>query len=158
MDFLTELDTDALAAHGLGEWPFGFADRVRFNEIDALGHVNNTAYLVWFESLRVSYIQAYGLTSYSADDPQIVVRHQTADYYAPMFQNEPYMLTGRTRLIKPSSLIMDYAVHSGSTLRASGMAVIVSLEQDGKTRRPHRQEAVQRMVEFDGAERVGFAS
>lgn len=157
VDFLKTLDRKALAAEGLGDWPYGFADRVRFNEIDALAHVNNTAYLIWFESLRVNYIQAYGITRYSADDPQIVVRHQTADYLAPMFQNDAYILTGRTRLIKPSSLIMDYAVHSEGITKATGMAVIVSLAADGRTRRPHYPEAVAKIVEIDGAERQGFS-
>jgi acyl-CoA thioester hydrolase len=152
--YLTTLGAAELRAEGIEGYAWGFADRVRFYELDALNHVNNTAFLRWFETARVSYMQDYGLSGYShgPDDPQLVVRRQVADYFAPMFQNESYIVAARTRLVRPSSFIMDYAVHSGGTLRSAGEAVMVSLTQDGKTRRPHRPEAVRAMVERDGAE------
>ena len=156
--YLDHLDAAALTAAGLTGWPFGYRDRVRFHELDALNHVNNVIFLRWFETIRVAYVKAYGLTSYShgADDPQLVVRHASADYLAPMYQDESYLLTARTTLIKPSSFVMDYAVHVEGALRATGKAVVVSLEQDGRTRRPHRPDATRRMIARDGAETAGF--
>lgn len=155
--YLVRLDRKALEAEGIEGFAFGFADRVRFYELDALNHVNNTAFLRWFETARVSYMQDYGLSGYThgPDDPQLVVRHQSADYFAPMHQNESYIVAARTTLIKLSSFIMEYAVFSGGAMRARGEAVMVSLEQDGSTRRVHKPEAVRRMVERDGAERAG---
>ncbi|NNE78896.1 MAG: acyl-CoA thioesterase [Silicimonas sp.] len=125
---------------------------MRFCELDALNHVNNVEYLRWFETIRVRYVQDYGLTSYGVDDPQLVVRRQTADYFQPMFQDDTYILTTRTRLIKASSLIMEYAIHSGGALKAIGEAVVVSLEQDGKTRRAHYPKARAEIIARDGAE------
>ena len=141
-----------LAGGGITGWPYGLADRVRFYELDALNHVNNVAFLRWFESIRVSYVQDYGLSRYKPEDPQLVVRRQCADYLAPMLQNESYIVTARTRLIKASSLLMDYAVYSGGVLKAEGDAVIISVEQDGKTRRTHNAEARARIIAEDGAE------
>ena len=156
--FLETLDATALDRLGLTNWPFGYRDRVRFYELDALNHVNNVVFLRWFETIRVSYLQGYGLTDYTHTDadPELVVRHLSADYLSPMFQGEDYVVTARTRLIKPSSFIMDYAVHAGGTLRATGDAVVVSVELDGKTRRPHKTEALERIVKLDGPEMVGF--
>ncbi len=37
------------------EWPVQWGDQ------DAFGHVNNTAYLRWFESSRIAYLQRLGL-------------------------------------------------------------------------------------------------
>ena len=55
---------------------------------------------------------------------------------------------------------LDVQVHdgeyAGDTLRATGDAVVISLEQDGKTRRAHKPAAVERMLGEDGAERIGF--
>lgn len=157
-DYLTKLDRRALEAMGLDGWAYGFADRVRFHELDALNHVNNVVFLRWFETIRVDYLQDYGLTGYSHtdSDPQIVVRAQSVDYFAPMFKNETYVLTARTKLVKPSSFVMEYGVHAGGAVRCAGSAVIVSLEQDGKTRRPHRPDAVAQMVARDGAETAGI--
>ena len=158
LPFLTTLDAATLTAAGLAGWPYGYRDRVRFYELDALNHVNNVVFLRWFETIRVAYIRDYGISGYShtETDPQLVVRHSTADYFAPMHQNETYVVTAKTTLVKPSSFVMSYAVHSGAALKATGDCVVVSLEQDGKTRRPHRPEAVARMVEIDGAETLGM--
>ena len=150
--FLTELDRAALEAEGIQGWAYGVADRVRFYELDALNHVNNTAYLRWFETIRVAYVQAYGMSSYGPDDPQLVVRHVSADYLAPMFQDEDYIVTARTKLLKPSSFVMDYAVYVGGAIKATGVAVGVSLEADGQTRRAHKPGAIDYIVERDGAE------
>ena len=69
------LDRDALAARGLSA-PFGWADSVRFGELDALGHVNNIVYLAWFETVRMRYLAARGLTAYRPEDPTFVLRRQ----------------------------------------------------------------------------------
>ena len=153
--FLTHLDRDALAALGIQGWSFGYADRVRFGELDALNHVNNTVFLRWFETLRVAYIQNYGFTNYGPGDPMMVVRRVTADYHAPMFQNETYVLTARTRSIKTSSFVMEYGAFVDGTLRASGEAVVISLMDDGKTRRAHLADAVAAVVARDGALQEG---
>ena len=84
--YLTPLDISALRGLGIPEpWVFGQADRVRFYEIDALGHVNNTAYLRWFETVRVGWFSEYGFSDYGPDDPTFVLRAITCDYFAPMF-------------------------------------------------------------------------
>jgi acyl-CoA thioester hydrolase len=155
-DFLTQLDNEALAEAGLSEYSYGYRDRVRFYELDALSHVNNVVFLRWFETIRVAYVQDYSFTNYASGDPMLVVRRVTADFLAPMFQNETYIVAARTSVIKPSSFLMDYAVVAGGTLRATGEAVGISLGEDGQTRRPHRAEAIDAAVARDGAVREGF--
>lgn len=150
--YLNALDRADLEARGIEGWPYGMADQVRFYELDALAHVNNVAYLRWFETLRVRYIQEYGLTAYTEDDPQMVVRAQSADYLAPMFQDQHYVVATRTKLLKSSSMVMEYAVFAEDRITATGEAVVISLQQDGKTRRPHAPEAVQKIIETDAPE------
>ncbi|WP_093975527.1 acyl-CoA thioesterase [Boseongicola aestuarii] len=152
----TLLAPDQLAAAGLSGFAYGYSDKVRFYELDALNHVNNTVFLKWFETIRVNYALARGITTYSHadDDPQLVVRHLSADFLAPMYQNEVYTIAARTRSIKASSLIMEYAVASGGQIKGTGDCVIISLEQDGKTRRAHFPDAVRAMVDLDGAKLV----
>ncbi|MGI9393759.1 MAG: acyl-CoA thioesterase [Boseongicola sp.] len=155
-DFLTYLDADVLADAGLSGFSFGYRDRVRFYELDALNHVNNVVFLRWFENIRVAYFQDYGFSKYNPDDPMLVVRRATADFLAPAHQNDEYIVAARTRAIKPSSFVMDYAVASNGTMWATGEAVVVSVDRDGKTRRPHRNEAIEKVVSRDGAIREGF--
>ena len=157
MKFLTTLDKPALEALGIEGFAYGYADRVRFGELDALNHVNNAVFLRWFETIRVNYLQAYGLSGYgAAGDPQIVVRRVTADYYAPVLRDEIYVITARTRLVKPSSFVMEYGLFVDGQRKASGEAIVVSLPPDGSERQPHREEAVRAMLECDGAASEGF--
>ena len=146
------LDRPALEALGIEGFAYGYADRVRFYELDALNHVNNVVFLKWFETVRVRYVQDYGLSRYGApDDPQLVVRRITGDFFAPMFQDQRYVVATRTTLVKPSSFIMEYGVFVDGEKKAGGEAIGVSLTPDGTARQPHRAEAVKMMIERDGA-------
>ncbi len=157
MNFIKTLDRPALEALGIEGFAYGYADRVRFGELDALNHVNNAVYLRWFENIRVRYVQDYGLTRYGAPgDPQLVVRRVTADYFAPVLQNAEYVLTARTTLVKPSSFVMEYGLFVEGRRVASGEAVGVSLTSDGTARQPHKPEAIRAMVDRDGAATEGM--
>ncbi|MEM9425317.1 MAG: acyl-CoA thioesterase [Pseudomonadota bacterium] len=157
MTYLKTLDRPALTALGIEGFAYGYADRVRFHELDALNHVNNVVFLRWFETIRVRYVVDYGLTSYAADDdPQLVVRRVTADYLAPVLMGQDYVIATRTTLVKPSSFLMDYGLFVEGRQVSSGEAVVVSLTPDGSARQTHRPEAVEAMVARDNAVREGF--
>ena len=153
-DFLKTMDREALEAEGIQGFAYGYRDRVRFYELDALNHVNNVVYLRWFETIRVAYVQDYGFTSYSSpDDAQLVVRRVTADYFAPVLQNQEYVVCARTTLIKTSSFVMEYAVFVGEKKYASGEAVVICLTPDGSGRRTHTPETIRTVLNKDGAEK-----
>ena len=149
LPFLDDLDGPALAAAGIEGWAFGYRDRVRFGELDALNHVNNVAYLRWFETVRVRYLQGTGYYD-AGGGAQSVVRRVTADYRAPITGMPPILLTGRTASVKESSFVMEYAVFT-DRLCATGEAVVVSLGPDGRTRTPLPDAIRRRMIEVDGA-------
>ncbi|NNE88710.1 MAG: acyl-CoA thioesterase [Silicimonas sp.] len=148
------LDRTALETRGISGWAYGLEDRVRFYEIDLVRHVNNISFLRWFEVLRVRYFLDYGLSDYSHSDsdPQLVVRHQTTDFLAPMHMDQRYVVVGRITLLKPTSFVLAAAVFADGMLRAQGETVMISLEQDGKTRRPHKAEAVRKIIKCDAPE------
>ncbi|MHA6267687.1 thioesterase family protein [uncultured Aliiroseovarius sp.] len=153
IQLVTPLDGATLQSVGVpAGWNFGLADRVRFHELDALNHVNNVAYLRWFESLRIPYFQAYGITTYaSEDDPQVVLATNSARYFKPMHLGESYVITGRTISFRSSSFVMEYGCWVDGDLRCSGESVIVCLEQDGKTKRPLSTAVAQTFIDRDGA-------
>ncbi|MGR3513775.1 MAG: acyl-CoA thioesterase [Paracoccaceae bacterium] len=156
-DYLAPLDRSALTALGVDGFAYGYADRVRFHELDALNHVNNTVFLRWFETIRVRYLVDYGLSSYAAaDDPQLVVRRVTADYLSPVLMGQDYVVTARTTLVKPSSFLMEYGLFVETRLVATGEAVVVSLSPDGAARQQHRPAAIEAMVTRDGAQTEGL--
>ncbi len=131
LPFLTPLDAAQLRAAGLPEpWSYGFADRVRFGEIDVLGHVNNAAYLQWFENLRIAYFRDYGLYDLIGSAPKLVLKNIGLDFKAEVKLGDDYILTGRTVEIRRTSFIMQYAVFVRGALTTTGHAVIVNLDDD----------------------------
>ena len=150
--FITPLAQDQIAAAGVpGHWVYGYADRVRFAEIDRLNHVNNLAYLQWFEVLRVRYFVDLGVTQYRDDDSQLVLRGQNATYLAPMHLDEDYLVACRVSEYRNTSFTIDYVCFSENLVKATGQSVIVLLEPDGKTKRVLPDELVSRFREIDGA-------
>lgn len=150
LPYLTPLSTAQLRAHNVPEpWTFGMADRVRFGEIDVLGHVNNAAYLRWFENLRIHYFDAYNVAKYDGAPPKIVLRNIGLDFKAEVKLNDSYILTGRTVAMRVSSFTMEYGVFVKGVLTTSGHAVIVNLNQDN-SKRPLSDALRQTFADRDG--------
>ncbi|MFQ6548089.1 acyl-CoA thioesterase [Aestuariibius sp. 2305UL40-4] len=151
ISYLTPLAEAELRQLGIPEpWTYGRADRTRFGELDALAHINNTAYLRWFETFRIHYFRDYGISNYTPEDPRIVLRRVEVDYLAEMLLEEDYVVVGRTRELRTTSFTMDYAIFSGGTLRCTSSAVLVLLEADG-TKRPLSDAIRQTLIARDGA-------
>lgn len=150
LPFLTPLTSDQISRAGVpGRWSFGYADQVRFAELDALNHVNNVAYLSWFETARVRYFQAWGLSEYRPHDPQIVVRAQTAEYLSPMLRETPYIIATRTIAYRRTSFTMEYICFAQG-VKATGTSVLVTLEHDGVTKRVLPDDLLSKFRDIDG--------
>lgn len=149
--FLTPLDAAALRAADVpAPWCYGMADRVRFGEIDVLGHVNNAAYLRWFENLRIHYFRDYGVAQYGGKPPKIVLKTIGLDFKAEVKLNDEYILTGRTVEVRTSSFTMHYGVFVRGLLTTTGHAVIVNLNDDN-SKRPLPDTLRETFLTRDGA-------
>ena len=152
MKYHTGTYTDDLRAMGIpAPWSYGTADRVRFGEIDALHHVNHTAYLRWFETFRISYLRDYGLSDYGPDSPRIVLKSITAEFIKEMVFGQDYMVTGRTTSFRTTSWVMDYAVWTDQGLQATGSSVLVQLDAATGGKKPLSDEVISTFIARDGA-------
>ena len=135
LPFLTPLFTADLRALNIPEpWAFGMADRVRFGELDVLNHVNNTAYLGWYETLRVAYLEEYGLYEAAGPAPKYVIKTASLDYKAEVKRGASYLNVARTAQIRRTSFSMEYATFVDSQITTTGAAVVVLLNQDNSKR------------------------
>ncbi|MFV2052802.1 acyl-CoA thioesterase [Aliiroseovarius sp. YM-037] len=151
LPYHTPLPADILAAHGVpDDWTFGLANRVQFYELDALNHVNNAVYLRWFESFRLPYLNAYGVSDYGPTAPRLVLRSVSARFHREMGLGQDYIITGRTTRFRNTSFTMEYACWSDG-LCATGDAVIVLMTQDGADRVPLTDAQKQTFKDRDGA-------
>ena len=156
MDYLTPLDAPALRDLGIPEpWTFGIADRVRFGELDAMGHVNNTASLRWFESFRLPFLKARFATDYGQHSPRLVLKQVGVTYNAEILNQDDYIITGRVRSYRRTSFVMDYAVwllRETPIEAVTAHAVIVFLNPEGAGRFAIPQAAKEAFAREDGAE------
>lgn len=155
LPFLTPLSAAQQRAFGLPQpATLALADRVRFSEIDPLNHVNNVAYLVWFESLRVAYFQHIGLTAYAKPEvePRIVIRRGEIDWLSEIRANEVYVTTCQCILYRNTSFTLDQGIWVGDRLCARLKSVVVLLQPDGNGRMPIPDGMRRYFAEIDGAQ------
>lgn len=141
LPFLTPLHEATLRNLGIpDEWHFGLADRVRFSELDALGHVNNAAYLSWFENARLPFLAQAQVTDYGPSAPRLVVAEITVRYLKEMLRDDAYVLTARTTSYRTSSFQTEYAVFRISDgvaeLTCTSRAAVVLRRRDGSGKFP----------------------
>lgn len=156
----TPLDPDQQRAFGVPDpWPLAIADRVRFAELDPLNHVNNVAYLTWFENARVAYFKQAGISRYEDDavEPRIVIRRGEIDWLREMRADEDYVVLSRTVAYRTTSFTMHQEIWAGGTKRAAFTCVIVLLQPDGSGRMPIPAHIIEHFHLIDGVERRGDA-
>ena len=149
--YITPLNADHLRTAGIdGPWAFGIRDRVRFGELDALNHVNNVVYLRWYETLRVIYMEEYGVYDTAGPDPKFVVKTVGLDYKAEVQRGADYINVGRTVEMRNTSFSMQYATFVNGHVTTTGTAVVVLLNQDN-TKRPLPDAMRDLFITRDGA-------
>jgi acyl-CoA thioester hydrolase len=62
-------------------YPFELRQQVTYRDIDVLGHVNNAVYIVWFETVRTSYIMELCQLKNLGDLP-VILAETTCRYIA----------------------------------------------------------------------------
>ena len=149
--FLTPLSPEEQLSHGLPKAvPMAMADRVRFSEIDILQHVNNKAYLDWFEALRVHYYNNHFRHHFGTEQPRHVVRNANIHYVKEMVLGETYVTTARVLSFRRTSYIIEQQIWCGD-LRATMEGVMVFRSQDGKSGYPIPDSLRQQFIDLDGA-------
>ncbi|GAA6197051.1 hypothetical protein NBRC116598_24950 [Pseudophaeobacter arcticus] len=154
--FLTPLSADEQRAQGLDQpKPMALADRVRFSELDILRHVNNKAYLGWFETARVTYFDRFCAKHFEGRPaPRTVLRNANVHYMREMVLDEPYITTARCVSFRNSSYVMEQQIWSDG-LRATLEAVMVLRSPDGSAGYPLPDSLKQQFVNLDGAAPAG---
>ena len=63
---------------------FVHRERVRFRDLDAMGHVNNAVFLTYIESARVAFLQSTSARLPTLEDISIIVARIEIDFRAPV--------------------------------------------------------------------------
>ena len=135
---------------------FGFltTEHLRFADVDANGHINNVAFMVFFENARIRYLseQLKGLRVLTGGE--VVVAHIELDLKRQMFYPGTIRAGARLIEVRRSSLVIGQAIFDQEgRCAASGHVVLVSVDKQSGRGRPFEGEArttIMRLMEAPG--------
>ncbi len=140
-------------------WPFSFVDRVRFGDLDAMRHLNNVAFLQFFESARIAYITSV-VPSHRPTDPDddwgLIFAECHINYRAPAFFDEEIRTHVRPAQLRRSSLRIEFRMTSEGDGRmlAEGWGALVGYDYAAGRPAP-LTEALRAVMLEQGAEPAG---
>ena len=102
---------------------------VRWGEIDALGHVNNTVYFQWFESARIAFFGRTEFPTTLADHVSPILAQTECEFLRPVTFPSDVSIGTRVSRVGNTSLTMEYLVQLvDGTDVARGKAVVVLVD------------------------------
>lgn len=116
MDEALKLWADSLslepdyAAHKIDGYPLVFSLKVRFVDIDLLGHVNNATYGTYFEEGRMDLLRVLYRTI--AIPPSIVVGRLEMDFRRPLYLADEPVVAVRVGTISAKRFDLEYAIYT----------------------------------------------
>ena len=117
--------------------------RVRFSDLDALGHVNNARVLTLLEEARVDWLYEDAVVNgVEGLVKAIVVARQEIDYLRPILFGNPVQVDIGVTRIGGASFTVDYSVHALGELAIRAVSVLVPI--DLAVGRPRRLTDVER--------------
>ena len=100
---------------------------VRWDDLDAMGHVNHAKYLTFAQEARFAMLGIFNM---------VVARAET-DYKAPIAEGNIFIdVTMWVESIGTSSFVLVYEISYNGTLHARVKTVQVSVTEDTKSSRP----------------------
>ena len=100
---------------------------VRFNDLDAFGHVNNAVYLTYLEEARIAFLEHLGLVRELADMAMILARAEI-DFRSPARAGDELDIAVRATRLGTKSFELGYEVASGGRLLAEARSVQVGYD------------------------------
>jgi acyl-CoA thioester hydrolase len=118
---------------------------LRWSDMDAYGHVNNSVFLTYLEEARVDLlVGAGGEAGRRMLDVGVLVQHHAIDYVAPLvFRPEPVTIEVWTASARAASCEVAYRVCDGDLTYATAVTRLVAYDL-----------AAQQVRRFDDGERA----
>jgi acyl-CoA thioester hydrolase len=108
---------------------FVHSERVRFRDLDAMGHVNNAVFLTYIESARVAFLQNVGAAT-TLRDMSIIVARIEIDFRAPVGFGEEVEIAVHASRFGGKSFDLDYTLRVDGKVVAEAKSVLVSYDYD----------------------------
>jgi acyl-CoA thioester hydrolase len=106
---------------------FVHRERVRFRDLDAMGHVNNAVFLTFIESARIGLLQHLGAAA-TLEEMSIIVARIEIDFRAPVGFGEEVEIAVRASRFGGKSFDLDYELRVDRHVVAEAKSVLVGYD------------------------------
>jgi acyl-CoA thioester hydrolase len=142
---------------------------IRYNDLDPYGHVNNAAYLEFFEEIRLAYWRALadiiGFDELEAGDvpgARYVIAETTVRYKAPIFLDDTLHGAARVPTVGNRSYAMEFELRTGETFGdgtyvAGGSAAHVFFDPVTNEVQPRPEWFLPAVAKLEGRHEGSFA-
>ena len=110
-------------------YKFWAEDNVRFADLDALGHVNNNTFGIYFETGRVAFMTGIGIRN-GPEDPAVVIVHFEIDFRAELHFPARLDIGIAVAAIGTSSVTLAGGLFHDDLCHATSKAVMVRLNRE----------------------------
>ncbi len=105
---------------------------LRWSDMDALGHINNSEYLRYLEQARIEFLADAAAAGVTRDAGLLVARHEV-DYRKPMpYRREPVEIPTWVDKIGTTSFTFGHEVVADEVVYAGARTVIVCIDKDNR--------------------------
>ena len=134
----------------MSDWPFVHVDRVRYADVDTMRHLNNVAFVGFFESARVAFMQQV-FPEHDPTDPAdfpVVLAEVHVAYRAPAYYGEEIHTHVRPSRMERSSFRAEFEMRSGADdrLLADGFGVYVGYDYVAEQAQALSERVVERLT------------
>ncbi|WP_044419102.1 acyl-CoA thioesterase [Halarcobacter anaerophilus] len=107
----------------------------RFLETDALGHINNNTYGVWFEAARDEFFRIF-VPDCDIKKWNLVMAHSSFDFLKEVFWGKQVIIKTAVSKIGTSSVELNHAVYQDGKLCTTGKCILIHYDLSKKVSVP----------------------
>ena len=121
---------------------------IRFNDIDAMGHVNNAIFFHYVEEARIQYFRTVLSTKRDWKTEGVLVARNEIDYFKPLlFKDQLNCGVAVTKIgVKSMETTTSFVVNEAEVARAKN--VLVAFNHEKNTTIPIPQDWIDRFKDF----------
>lgn len=109
--------------------------QLRFSDVDMLGHVNNAAYLSFFETARMNFLSRE-IGAWDWKKKGIILRKNEVEYLEPVYLNDVVEIEVRPETIGNTSFSLKYFLRVGDKIKCKGESILVCFNFEEKVSVP----------------------
>ncbi len=108
--------------------------QIRFNDIDYMGHVSNSAYHQYLDVARIDYFADVLQDKIQWETKTLILAHFEIDFLSPVFLSDQITICSKATKVGNKSISMvQYVVAGNNTeLRSPSTCVLVCFDKDKK--------------------------